>query len=327
MTVESEESCDECGFASSLWTQQDAIETLSTAGHLGRVSADVTPELANTRPHPTMWSIAEYLDHMSNVIEMIARGAQVAVRSPGSRVEMPPESSVSSDVVEFELDVVLKRLMDAGVEASAVFRAIKGAEREAELHVGYDLWTPSTMLLHLCHDLTHHLMDIGRIRSRLEPDVEMSGSVGQVNSSGGGVPKLSVGSATVDRHGIVGDVQAARKHHGRPWQAVCLYSQEVIDSFRDDGHPIEAGSSGENITVVGLDWASIRPGLQVSIGDVRLRISAPAVPCSKNNRWFSDGDSTRMSHDLHPGWSRWYGDVLVGGKIADGDPVRVSSGG
>ena len=45
------------------------------------------------------------------------------------------------------------------------------------------------------------------------------------------------------------------------------------------------------------------------------------TPCRLNGQWFKDGDSTRMSQETYPGWSRLYARVLVEGEIRAGDPV------
>jgi len=320
------ETCDECGFDASRWTHQDAIETVWMAGHLAKVAADVDDTIANTRPDAATWSIGEYVDHVSDVFALIGQGAQLAVASPGTTVDTPEGPEFDPVARHVDLHAALDRLMAEGAESAALFRAIQAEDLDAQIHVGSDTWTPRRLVLHLCHDLTHHLMDIGRIRSGLEPSIDMAGTISQVSASGGGVPKLSIESAEIDAHGVVGDVQAARKHHGRPWQAICMYSADVIAALRDEGHPIGAGSAGENITISGVDWSAMRPGLTVTIGEVVLRVSAPAVPCSKNNRWFNDGDSNRISHDLHPGWSRWYADVVTPGSVRSGDAVTVASG-
>ncbi|HEX7166009.1 MAG TPA: MOSC domain-containing protein [Acidimicrobiales bacterium] len=153
-------------------------------------------------------------------------------------------------------------------------------------------------------------------------------SVVQLNVSGGGVPKLPVPEIVVEPvTGVVGDVQNERKHHGRPWQALCLWSIEVIDALYDEGHPIGAGAAGENVTIEGLDWATILPGVQLRIGSgddaVVAEITAFAIPCKKNAQWFRDGDFTRILHDKHPGWSRMYAAVIQGGVVRPGDTVEV----
>ena len=110
----------------------------------------------------------------------------------------------------------------------------------------------------------------------------------------------------MDHRGLVGDRQTNRKHHGRQFQALCLWSAEVIDELAGLGHPIGPGSAGENLTITGLDWAALRPGTRLRIGSTLAEISFVAVPCAKQTRWFSDGDFNHISHERNPQWVRWY---------------------
>lgn len=173
------------------------------------------------------------------------------------------------------------------------------------------------------HDAIHRLRDLGRALDGAGAGApSQAGTVAQVSASDGGVPKAPVLVAEVGRRGLLGDRQANRKHHGRPFQALCLWSSEVIDALVAEGHPVRAGAAGENITVRGIDWSTLRPGVRLLVGDVSCEISAWAVPCRKNDRWFT-GRSDRISHDLHPGWSRAYAWVLEPGVITTGDRVLV----
>jgi MOSC domain-containing protein YiiM len=152
----------------------------------------------------------------------------------------------------------------------------------------------------------------------------MTGRIHQISVSNGGVPKHPVQKAEIGPRGVIGDQQADRRHHGHPEQALCVWSLEVIEALRDEGHPIEPGFAGENITLVGVDWSLIVPGVTVLLGDtVVAPVTADATPCSKNAPWFLERDFRRMSHDLHPGWSRMYTSVTQGGTIRVGDPVRL----
>lgn len=155
-----------------------------------------------------------------------------------------------------------------------------------------------------------------------QPTVTMDGAVSQISVSSGGVPKTAVDEAEVGVRGLTGDVQKARVHHGRPWQALCLWSADVIATLQAEGHPIEAGFAGENVTIGGVDWSELRGGMKLTIGAVECQLSLPAVPCSKNNAWFLGHDIDRMDHDLNPGSSRWYASVLTPGSISTGDPVH-----
>jgi MOSC domain-containing protein YiiM len=182
------------------------------------------------------------------------------------------------------------------------------------------------------HHLWHGLVSIADLRRSGDDAVaQQHGLITQINSSGGGVPKTAIESADINVRGVDGDVQGGRVHHGRPWQALCVWSHEVIDGFAADGHPIQAGSCGENLTISGVDWSSLRGGTVINIGDpthggVRIQLSSPSAPCSQNKAFFTDGDFMLMDHDRHPGQSRWYASVLSTGSINTGDAVVVSPG-
>jgi MOSC domain-containing protein YiiM len=148
--------------------------------------------------------------------------------------------------------------------------------------------------------------------------VTTTGEVVGLFTSDGGVPKLPVPQVEVDHSGVAGDRQGNRIHHGRPWQALCLWSAEVIDAFAAEGHPLAPGNAGENITVRGLPWRDVRPGVRLRIGTVLCEASAYAVPCRHNARWFSDGDFSRIHHSRGP-VSRVYATVLEHGSISLGD--------
>jgi MOSC domain-containing protein YiiM len=120
---------------------------------------------------------------------------------------------------------------------------------------------------------------------------------------------------------VEGDRQADRKHHGRPFQAVCVWSADVIGELAATGHPVAAGCAGENLTLAGIDWGSLRSGMALAAGDVLLELSYPAIPCSKQTGWFSDGDFERISHDRNPHWARWYAWVRRPGTVRAGHAV------
>jgi hypothetical protein len=151
----------------------------------------------------------------------------------------------------------------------------------------------------------------------------IQGVVAGLFLSDGGVPKSTVDAVDIGWRGVVGDRQASRAHHGRPWQAVCLWSADIVADLARAGHPIRPGSAGENVSVRGLDWSVARPGARMSLGTVTLAVAAYAIPCSKNARWFIDGDYERMSHERSDA-SRLYARVLQPGRVSLGDTARLS---
>jgi MOSC domain-containing protein YiiM len=153
-----------------------------------------------------------------------------------------------------------------------------------------------------------------------------TGRVVQVNISPGGVPKLPVEVAAVSTLGLEGDGHRREEHHGGPERAVCLYALEAIETLRAEGHPIGPGALGENLTVEGLAWEDVVPGLRLAVGpDVVLEITRYTSPCTNIMRAFAAGEFSRVSQKRHPGWSRVYARVLQPGRVRPGDPVRALS--
>ena len=152
------------------------------------------------------------------------------------------------------------------------------------------------------------------------------GRIVQISVSPGGVPKLRVPSARITRLGVEGDRQRDHEHHGGPERAVCLFSLEQIRALRAEGHAIEPGAIGENVTVEGLDWDAVVPGAHLLLGErVLVEVTRYTSPCINIQPVFAGGDYVRVSQKRHPGWSRVYTRVLVEGEIRQGDPVRLLS--
>jgi len=152
-----------------------------------------------------------------------------------------------------------------------------------------------------------------------------TGHVIQINiNPQGGVPKQAVAGAGVTSKGVAGDKQRNRRFHGGPQRAVSLYSHDHIQALQAEGHPIVAGSTGENLTIGGLDWAALSVGDQLQIGGrLRIEITGYAAPCNNISASFAGGEITRISQKLHPGWSRLYAKVLNEAEVRTGDLVVV----
>jgi MOSC domain-containing protein YiiM len=147
------------------------------------------------------------------------------------------------------------------------------------------------------------------------------GVVHSINVSDGGTPKLPRPWARVRKGGMEGDRQRDPRIHGGPDRAVSLYSLERIEALRAEGHPIAPGTIGENLTLAGLDWTRLAPGVRLQLGDVTLEITSAAGPCRNIAGAFRDGAFVRVSEKLHPGWSRFYSRVLAEGVVRTGDAV------
>ena len=153
-----------------------------------------------------------------------------------------------------------------------------------------------------------------------------TGVVVAVNISPGGVPKTRVAVATVSQSGLVGDAQNDKKHHGGPERAVCIFALERIRDLQAEGHPIDIGTAGENLTVEGLEWDAVAPGVRLRVGPtVVLEIASYVNPCRTIKGSFIDGRFARIAQKLYPGWARVYARVISDGEVRAGDAVELIS--
>ena len=330
MTAPSEkplDRCNSCGFDSAEWDDADSANTIALAADLLRLwSAPLDNPSANTRPRPTTWSVAEYADHVREVLFGMRFLVEQSREEPGTDLGAMPRPGEAGPQRTLEFVPTVAEVAKEAKALSRLLIKMDADEWSGGVVLDGSLHTARWASRHAVHDLWHHLIDVAGIRTELGfGPADQTAVLGQISASDGGVPKMAVDRAEVGRRGVVGDRQQARRHHGRPWQALCLWSEEVIDELVGEGHPIRPGAAGENLTLRGIDWPSLQAGSIFTIGDVVAQISAPAVPCSKNNQWFADGDSSRIDHDLHPGSSRWYASVLKSGAVNVGDQVVLSA--
>jgi MOSC domain-containing protein YiiM len=150
-----------------------------------------------------------------------------------------------------------------------------------------------------------------------------AGRIVYVNVSAGGVPKLPVTEARLGPSGLEGDRQRNRRFHGGPLRALCIYSLERIHALQREGHPIAPGSTGENITLEGIDWPLLVPGVRLALGETEVEITTYTSPCGVIRHSFSDYNSVRIWQGEHPGWSRVYARVIREGVIRAGDAARI----
>ena len=152
----------------------------------------------------------------------------------------------------------------------------------------------------------------------------MSAVVHSINiSSKGGVPKLPINKAQIKFEGVEGDFNKFRteKKNSTGTRAVTLFSLEQIEKLKSEGHAIDVGTTGENITIEGVDWPSLEVGARMMIGEAMIELSEPTAPCSKIGKSFIEGAFSRIDHELELGWSRWSASVIEEGQVEIGSQV------
>lgn len=152
----------------------------------------------------------------------------------------------------------------------------------------------------------------------------MSAVVHSINiSTQGGVPKLPINKAQIKFEGVDGDFNKFRteKKNSTGTRAVTLFSLEQIEKLKSEGHAIDVGTTGENITIEGVEWPSLEVGARMMIGEAMIELSEPTAPCSKIGKSFIDGAFSRIDHELELGWSRWSASVIEEGQVEIGSQV------
>ncbi len=93
-------------------------------------------------------------------------------------------------------------------------------------------------------------------------------------------------------------------------------------ALQAEGHPVYPGSTGENLTVSGLDWDKIVPGTRLHLGEeILIEVKSFASPCGKIGKSFANEDFNRNSQDHNPGWARVLAKVLTPGALTIGATV------
>src|ERR1700686_4473969 len=112
------------------------------------------------------------------------------------------------------------------------------------------------------------------------PRPRMTGSILQINSSPGGIPKRPVPEAIVTAEGLRGDSWSHPNIHGGPNQALLLITSEGIGQLIAQGYPLYPGALGENLTTLGLDRRQMRIGQRYRGGEVMFEITKMRAPCA-----------------------------------------------
>jgi MOSC domain-containing protein YiiM len=318
------ETCEECGFDSRRWRIRDAASVFDELGFWwDHATRGLDRDVLNRRPQPEVWSALEYGFHTALVTAIIRTGLEMILADDGCQLPSPPATADEGRPLELDPKSVIDDIRREGQALAEVAHSREAVWTNVGLLDGQQLQA-ETLLIHAAHDATHHFMDVGRgLVAVGSAAPATTARLKKINISPGGVPKTPTPHARIDYAGLEGDRQRDRKHHGRPFQAVCLWSQEVIDGLAASGHPISAGCAGENLTVSGLDWPELRPGTRLRAGDALLEISFPSTPCHNQTQWFSDGDFSRIGFERDPTATRWYAWVREPGDVVVGDPVTT----
>jgi len=126
------------------------------------------------------------------------------------------------------------------------------------------------------------------------------------------------GPVWAGREGLSGDQQYDRHGHGGPDRALLMYSADHYSRWREEWgrKDVGPGGFGENLTVAGLNEDLACIGDIYRLGDVRVEVSSPRVPCQNLARRHGIPDLVKTITQNHR--SGWYLRVLQEGWVEAG---------
>ena len=138
------------------------------------------------------------------------------------------------------------------------------------------------------------------------------------------IHKASVpGPLWLTREGLPGDQVADRQSHGGPDQAVLAYAREHYPRWKAQGIVAEEGAFGENLLLEGVDEGEACLGDIFTLGEARLQITHPRVPCGTLARRLQRPDIVKAVYAQAAGG--WYFRVLTEGWVEAGQSLVLEA--
>jgi MOSC domain-containing protein YiiM len=142
-----------------------------------------------------------------------------------------------------------------------------------------------------------------------------------------GLPKISVGSASITKNGVDGDFNVYRHEEldDDPDSAVLLMPLETLQKLNGEGWPIRPGDIGENITTEGIPYNEFSPSRKFVLGSVEVQVSRACTPC--DNLFLLPYVGREKGPEFLKvmlGRRGWYARVLREGRVRKGDAIAPS---
>ena len=123
-------------------------------------------------------------------------------------------------------------------------------------------------------------------------------------------------------HGVLGDVQGDREHHGGIFKAVYAFSREVREAFVDMAdQELPDGFFGENLVTTGHDTDQTVIGERWRIGGAEIEATCPRNPCGTFAARMGDRRWGRTFSAQ--GRSGAYFRVRTEGEVTSGDAIEI----
>ncbi len=162
------ERCVECGFDSDEWSDAGAIATIKDLPlRWTEAVAGLTPTDQLRRPDDQMWSIAEYTDHVREVLFGMRFLLDTAISQPGIDLGPSPSPQFASQPRRIDVQAALDGIDHEAFSLSQQLSKLSADDWLLTVMFDGSSVDPHWIARHIVHDATHHLLDIARLRSAL----------------------------------------------------------------------------------------------------------------------------------------------------------------
>jgi len=118
----------------------------------------------------------------------------------------------------------------------------------------------------------------------------------------------------VENQGLLGDAHASSRTH----RQVSFLAMESIDKMRHKGLELSPGDFAENITTLGIDLTSLKPGMLIRVGkEALVEITQLGKKCHRGCQIMEiTGDCIMPREGI-------FARVIKGGKVTAGDSIKI----
>jgi hypothetical protein len=162
------EKCDECGFNGEEWSDAAAISAIAgLPARFANAVAGLSSDELLERPVDGQWSIAEYADHVREVLFGMRFLLDMAIAQPGTDLGASPSSPFQPEPRQIDTRAALVGIEREVTSLLESYSELSPNEWHSIVTLDGISVDPCWIVRHAVHDSTHHLVDIEHLRLAL----------------------------------------------------------------------------------------------------------------------------------------------------------------
>lgn len=162
------ERCDECGFSGEKWSDAGAISAIAELpARFADAVAGISSDELVRRPVENQWSIAEYTDHVREVLFGMRFLLDIVVSQPETDLGDSPSTPFEPEPRQIDIDLALRGIERETTSFLDSLAELSPNQWDAIVTLDRTNVDPHWIVRHAVHDSNHHLLDIERLRLAL----------------------------------------------------------------------------------------------------------------------------------------------------------------